>query len=226
MVQKTSRKNVTTTVLISSFLSFWWSSWVEKSQSAEKNCTKIEKEETHANRKRARGALSRERTLELRQWCTTSRECSFLLDKWIVLKITVAKRTLLYLKYINFLYNWAHTHIYNSCCAMNQLYKNTGTYHHWVDWCSWCVALTRMLSECTFKLSWRVCLVLTRYENLLITLSFKRIFCLTGLHSVLFFSWPRWWMMTRLINYYIIRKWNGSSGDWIQRKSRHKHNQE
>jgi len=31
------------------------------------NCTKIEKEETHAYRKRARSALSRERTLRLRQ---------------------------------------------------------------------------------------------------------------------------------------------------------------
>jgi len=38
---------------------------VEKSQSAQKNCTKIEKEETHAHRKRARSALSRERTHEL-----------------------------------------------------------------------------------------------------------------------------------------------------------------
>jgi len=34
VVQKTSRKNVTSTILIvSSFLSFWWTSWVEKSQS-------------------------------------------------------------------------------------------------------------------------------------------------------------------------------------------------
>jgi len=34
VVQKTSRKNVMSTVLIfSSFLSFWWTSWVEKSQS-------------------------------------------------------------------------------------------------------------------------------------------------------------------------------------------------
>jgi len=33
MVQKTSRKIVTSTILIfSSFLSFWWMSWVEKSQ--------------------------------------------------------------------------------------------------------------------------------------------------------------------------------------------------
>jgi hypothetical protein len=32
-----------------------------------KNCTKIQKEETHAHRKIARSALSRERTLELRQ---------------------------------------------------------------------------------------------------------------------------------------------------------------
>jgi len=34
VVQKTSRKNVTSTVLIlSSFLCLWWMSWVEKSQS-------------------------------------------------------------------------------------------------------------------------------------------------------------------------------------------------
>jgi len=34
MVQNTPRKNVTSTVLIfSSFLSLWWTSWVEKSQS-------------------------------------------------------------------------------------------------------------------------------------------------------------------------------------------------
>jgi len=33
VVQKTSRKTVTSTALISSFLSFWWMSWVEKSQS-------------------------------------------------------------------------------------------------------------------------------------------------------------------------------------------------
>jgi len=39
---------------------------MEKSQSASKNCTKIEKEETHAHRIRAKSALSRERTLELR----------------------------------------------------------------------------------------------------------------------------------------------------------------
>jgi len=32
-----------------------------------KNCTKIENEETHAHRKRARSALSKERTLDLRQ---------------------------------------------------------------------------------------------------------------------------------------------------------------
>jgi len=34
VVQKTSRKNVMSTVLIFlAFLSFWWMSWVEKSQS-------------------------------------------------------------------------------------------------------------------------------------------------------------------------------------------------
>jgi len=39
VVQKTSTKNVTSTVLtFSSFLSFWWMSWVQKSQSTQKNC--------------------------------------------------------------------------------------------------------------------------------------------------------------------------------------------
>ena len=36
---------------------------MEKSQSTYKNSTKIEKEETHAHRKRAGSALSRERAL-------------------------------------------------------------------------------------------------------------------------------------------------------------------
>jgi hypothetical protein len=40
-------------------------SWVEKSQSTQKNCIKIDKEEAHAHQKRARSALGRERTLEL-----------------------------------------------------------------------------------------------------------------------------------------------------------------
>jgi len=39
------------------------------------------KEETHAHRKGARSALNRERTLELREWCTISRKCSVRLDK-------------------------------------------------------------------------------------------------------------------------------------------------
>jgi hypothetical protein len=85
--QKTSRKNVTSTVVMfSSFLSFWWKSFVEKSQLTQKNCTKMEKEETHAHRKRGRSALSRERTLELRQWCTTSRQCSVRLDRVVEVK--------------------------------------------------------------------------------------------------------------------------------------------
>ena len=54
------------------------------------------KRRTHAHRKRARSALSKERMLELQQWCTTSRECSAQLDKghknWIVMKQTVTKR--------------------------------------------------------------------------------------------------------------------------------------
>jgi len=91
MVQKTPRQNVTSTVLIySSFLSFLWTSWVEKLQSTQKNCAKIEKEETCAHRKRAGSALSRERTLELRQWCTTIRECSVRLNKG--LKLTHRKK--------------------------------------------------------------------------------------------------------------------------------------
>ena len=40
------------------------------------NCTKLQKEETHAQQKRARSVLSGERMLELRQWCNTSWECS------------------------------------------------------------------------------------------------------------------------------------------------------
>jgi len=42
-------------------------SCVEKSQLTQKNCTKIEKEETHAHQERARSALGREKTLELQQ---------------------------------------------------------------------------------------------------------------------------------------------------------------
>jgi hypothetical protein len=38
-----------------------------KSQSAQKNCAKIDKEETHAHCKIAGSALNRERTLALRQ---------------------------------------------------------------------------------------------------------------------------------------------------------------
>jgi len=80
VVQKTSRKNITLTVLIF-FSVFLMDVMGRKSQSTQKNCTKTEKEETHTQRKRARSALSRERTLELRQWCTTSRQCSVRLDK-------------------------------------------------------------------------------------------------------------------------------------------------
>jgi len=38
---------------------------VEKSQSNKKNCTKIEKEKTHAHWRRFRRALKQRRTLEL-----------------------------------------------------------------------------------------------------------------------------------------------------------------
>ena len=52
-----------------------------KIQSTKKNCIKMEKEETRAHRKSARSALITERTLGLRQSCTTSRECSIRKDK-------------------------------------------------------------------------------------------------------------------------------------------------
>jgi hypothetical protein len=57
---------MSTVSIFSFFLSVSWLSWVVKSQSASKNCTKIEKEETHAHRIRARSTLNRERMLELR----------------------------------------------------------------------------------------------------------------------------------------------------------------
>ena len=60
VVQKTSRKNVTATVLI-----FLMGVMGGKITINVKNCTKIEKEETHAHRKRASSALSTERALEL-----------------------------------------------------------------------------------------------------------------------------------------------------------------
>ena len=66
VVQKTSRKNVTSTVLTFSFFSVFLMDVMGGKITTSKNCTKIEKE-THAHRKRARSALSRERTLELRQ---------------------------------------------------------------------------------------------------------------------------------------------------------------
>ena len=69
VVQKTSRQNVTSTVLILFFLFFLFDGghgWKNHNQ-LKKNSTKIEKVETHAHRKRVRSALSRERTLELRR---------------------------------------------------------------------------------------------------------------------------------------------------------------
>ena len=53
----------------------WWKNHTQLKRTAEKL------KETHAHQKRAGSALSQERTLELRQWCTTSRECLFGLDK-------------------------------------------------------------------------------------------------------------------------------------------------
>ena len=67
LVQKTSRKNVTSAVLIFSLFCLFNGRQGWKNQSTYKNCTKIEKKETHAHRRRARSALIRERTLELRQ---------------------------------------------------------------------------------------------------------------------------------------------------------------
>ena len=71
-------------------------SWVGKSQSTQKNCTKIDKEETHGHQKRARSTLSKERMLDLWQWCTTSRECSVRLDKGRKSELS-QNETLLYL---------------------------------------------------------------------------------------------------------------------------------
>jgi len=56
-------------------------SLVEKTHSIQNNCTKIEYEKTHAHWKRARSALIRERTLELRKWCTTGWVWLVWLDK-------------------------------------------------------------------------------------------------------------------------------------------------
>jgi len=79
--ENTKKESNSTLLNVSSFLSFWWMSWGWESQSTYKTCTKIEKEETHAHWKRARSALGRETTLELRQRRTTSREHLAWLDK-------------------------------------------------------------------------------------------------------------------------------------------------
>ena len=64
VVQKTPRKNVTSSVSIfSSLLPFDGRHGWENHSQLKKYCTEIEKEETHAHRKRARSAVSRERTL-------------------------------------------------------------------------------------------------------------------------------------------------------------------
>jgi hypothetical protein len=60
VVQKTSRKNVTSAVLIFFFFSVFLMDVVGGK-------TTINLQETYAHRKRARGALSRERMFELRQ---------------------------------------------------------------------------------------------------------------------------------------------------------------
>jgi len=72
VVQKTSRKNVTSTVLI--FLLFCpfdgrhgWKNHIQLKRTALKFKKKERKKEKHAHRKRARSALSRERIRELRQ---------------------------------------------------------------------------------------------------------------------------------------------------------------
>jgi len=54
VVQKTSRKNVSSTVLI--FFSVFLTDIMGGKITVNLNCTKIEKEETHAHRKRARSA--------------------------------------------------------------------------------------------------------------------------------------------------------------------------
>ena len=65
MVQKTSRENVTSTVLFFLLFCFLMDVTGGKTRINLEELTKIEKEETHAHRKRATSALSRERTLEL-----------------------------------------------------------------------------------------------------------------------------------------------------------------
>ena len=67
MVQKTSRNNITSAVLILlSFLSFYGRHGWKNHSRLNRTAPKIE-EETHAHRTRTRSELSRERTLELRQ---------------------------------------------------------------------------------------------------------------------------------------------------------------
>jgi hypothetical protein len=67
VVQMTSRMNLASTFFyVFSFFVFLMEVMSGKITTL-KNCTKIEKEETHAHRKRARSALSREMTLELQQ---------------------------------------------------------------------------------------------------------------------------------------------------------------
>jgi Na+-transporting methylmalonyl-CoA/oxaloacetate decarboxylase gamma subunit len=61
VVQKTSRKNVTSTVLIF----FFFSVFLMDVMGGKITITLKEKEETHAHRKRARSALSRKRTLRV-----------------------------------------------------------------------------------------------------------------------------------------------------------------
>jgi hypothetical protein len=64
----TSRNNVTSAIFIYLFSVFLMDEIKKKNHNQlQRTALKIEKEETHAHRKRATSALSTERTLELRQ---------------------------------------------------------------------------------------------------------------------------------------------------------------
>jgi len=82
VVQKTSRKNVTWTVLnFSSCCLFDGSNGWKNHSQLKRTALKLKNKKHMHSGKELQEHLSRERTLELRQWCTTSRECSVRLDK-------------------------------------------------------------------------------------------------------------------------------------------------
>jgi len=94
------------------------------------NCTKVEKEETHAHQKRARSAWSRERMLELQQWCTRSRECLVRLNKGHKSESSLSEpsqnETLLCVCMCVCIYIHTHTHMY----IHTYIYIHTHRYIH------------------------------------------------------------------------------------------------